>query len=115
MFNRVDRLVPLVKGKGPDASMKILLDNLSLSQIIPQQDKYYVFVYKAKTKGIVYDRHPFITCSSIFKWGFVGFNYHWNEYRKYTWNEVVTNLYEINELELNTMETFPIAKFVRNR
>ena len=114
MENRVDRLVPLTKGKGPDRCMQILLNSLSPSDIIPQVDKYYVFGYKAKTRGIVYDKHPFVTCSSIFKWGFIGFNYHWNEYRRYSWNEIVTNLYEINELELNTMEQFPIAKFIRN-
>ena len=113
-MNRVDRLIPLTQGKNPDRCMQILLNSLSPSDIIPQVDKYYVFVYKAKTKGIVYDKHPFVTCSSIFKWGFIGFNYHWNEYRRYSWNEIVTNLYEINELELNTMEQFPIAKFVRN-
>ena len=113
-MNRVDRLIPLIEGKNPNRCMQILLNSLSPSQIIPQVDKYYVFVYKAKTKGIVYDKHPFVTCSSIFKWGFIGFNYHWNEYRRYSWNEIVSNLYEINELELNTMEEFPIAKFVRN-
>ena len=113
-MNRVDRLVPLTKGKGPDGCMQILLNSLSPSQIIPQVDKYCVFVYKAKTKGIVYDKYPFVTCTSIFKWGFIGFNYHWNEYRRYSWGEIVSNLYEINELELNTMEHFPIAKFVTN-
>ncbi len=114
MKNRIDPLLPKVANTGPDKSMHILLNSLSPSEIVPQQDKYYVFVYKAKTKGIVYDRHPFVTCSSIFKWGFIGFNYHWNEYRRYSWNEIVSNLYEIYEQELNTMENFPIAKFIRN-
>jgi len=59
-MNIVDRLIPLTKGKGPDGCMQILLNSLSPSQIIPQVDKYYVFVYKAKTRGIVYDKYPFV-------------------------------------------------------
>ena len=113
MTNRLEKVSQQATG-GPVYNMKILLGNLTPSGIVPEVNKYYVFVYKAKTRGIVYDKYPFVTCSSIFKWGFIGFNYHWNEYRRYSWNEIVSNLYEINELELNTMEQFPIAKFVTN-
>ncbi len=113
MTNRIERLVPLANS-GPDKNVQILLNNLSPSVIVPDQDKYYVFVYKAKTKGIMYDKYPFIMCSSLFKWGFIGFNFHWNEYRRYTWREVISNLYEIYDSELNTMESFPIAKFISN-
>ena len=111
--DRVSPLLPRATG-GPDKNMVLLLNNLSPSTIIPDPDKYYVFAYKAKTKNILYDKHPFITCSTIYKWGFIGFNYHWNEYRRYTWKEVVSNLYEIYDNELNSMEKYPIAKFVRS-
>jgi hypothetical protein len=114
MINRIEKLLPKAIGN-PVRNMQILLGNLSPSVIIPEQDKYYVFIYKAKTKGIVYDMHPFVTCSSLYKWGFIGFNFHWNEYRRYSWTEIVSNLYEIQEQELNSMEQYPIAKFVRNR
>ena len=113
MHNRIERLVPLANS-GPDKNMQILLNNLGPSTIVPDQDKYYVFVYKAKTKGITYDKYPFIVCTALFKWGFIGFNFHWNEYRRYTWKEIVSNLYEIYESELNTMESYPIAKFISN-
>ena len=113
MVDRVVNLLPKATG-GPEGNMKKLLMNLSPSTIIPEPDKYYVFVYRAKTKGLLYDRHPFVVCTSLFKWGFVGFNFHWNEYRRYSWPEIVTNLYEIREQELNSMEKYPIAKFVRN-
>ena len=115
MTSKYDRVAPLLKKAtgSPVKNMSVLLNNLSPSVIIPDQDKYYVFVYKAKTKNITYDRHPFIVCTSIYKWGFVGFNFHWNEPRRYSWNEVVSNLYEIKEVELNSMEKYPIAKFVR--
>ena len=113
-MDRIERLLPNAKGS-PTHNMKILLNNLSPSTIVPEQDKYYVFVYKAKAKGILYDKHPFVVCSSLYKWGFIGFNFHWNEYRRYSWSEIVTNLYEVKEEELNSMEQYPIAKFVRNR
>ena len=111
----MDRIAPLLPQAvgSPQKNMVLLLNKLSPSVIIPDPDKYYVFVYKAKTKGIVYDRHPFINCSTLYKWGFIGFNFHWNEYRRYSWGEVVSNLYEIREEELNSMEKYPIAKFVR--
>lgn len=110
MEDRVKRLLPLAVGN-PNRNMQILLSNLTPSTIVPEADKYYVFVYKAKTPGIMYDKHPFVVCTTLYKWGFVGFNFHWNEHRRYSWNEIVTNLYEINENELNSMEKYPIAKF----
>ena len=113
-MDRIERLLPKANGN-PGRNMQILLDNLGPSTIIPDQDKYYVFVYKAKTKGVTYDMHPFVLCSSLYNWGFIGFNFHWNEYRRYSWAEIVTNLYEIEEEELNSMEKYPIAKFVRPR
>ena len=113
MIDRIERLLPKAVGN-PRKNMQVLLNNLSPSVIIPEQNKYYVFVYKAKAKG-EYDMHPFVVCSSIYKWGFIGFNYHWNDYRRYNWADIVTNLYEIRDNELNSMEQYPIAKFVRNR
>jgi hypothetical protein len=114
MIDRIEKLLPKANGT-PVRNMQILLDNLSPSTIIPDQDKYYVFVYKAKTKGIVYDMHPFVLVSTLHKWGFIGFNFHWNEHRRYSWPEVASNLYEIHDEELNSMEKYPIAKFVRSR
>ena len=83
------------------------MDNLSPGEIVPTPDKYYVFVYKAKTKNIQYDQYPFIVCTSVFPWGFTGYNFHWEESRRYTWQEVITNIYEIKDEELNDMMSFP--------
>ena len=113
MINRIDRHL-LKVSSNPTYNLKLLLGSLSPSTIIPEADKYYVFVYKAKTKGIVYDAHPFIVCTSVFKWGFTGYNFHWNAPRRYTWAEVISNLYEIYDHELNSMEKYPIFKRVSN-
>ena len=83
------------------------MDNLSPGEIVPTPDKYYVFVYKAKTKNIQYDQYPFIVCTSVFPWGFSGYNFHWEESRRYTWQEVITNIYEIKDEELNDMMNYP--------
>ena len=101
VVDRIQRLLPRTKGS-PTHNMRILLDNLSPSVIVPEQDKYYVFVYKAKTKNILYDMHPFVAVTTIYKWGFIGFNFHWNEHRRYSWSEILSNLYEIQDQELNS-------------
>jgi hypothetical protein len=110
-MNRIQRLLSRATGK-PEYNMRLLLNSLSPSGIVPDVDKYYVFVYKAKTPNIRYDKHPFIICTGVYRWGFSGYNVHWNDWRRYSWNEVVTNIYEINESEIRDMERFPIAKFV---
>ena len=109
-MNRVAELVPYMT-KDPVANMRRLLGKLAPSTIVPEVDKYYVFIYQAKTPGVRYDQHPLIVCTTIWKWGFIGFNFHWNEYRRYSWAEVVSNLYEIYSDELNTVEKLPLAKF----
>lgn len=107
MMNRVGPLLKRVSNR-PEYNMKLLLDNLSPGEIVPTPDKYYVFIYKAKTRGIQYDQFPFIVCTAVFPWGFTGTNFHWGEPRRYTWQEVVSNIYEIRDEELNDMEKFPI-------
>jgi len=105
----MNRVKPLLKrtSKNPTYNMRLLMDNLSPGEIVPTPDKYYVFVYKAKTKNIQYDQYPFIVCTSVFPWGFSGYNFHWEESRRYTWQEVITNIYEIKDEELNDMMSFP--------
>lgn len=98
------------KGRSPQKNMQLLLDNLGQGIIIPEVDKYYVFVYNAKTPRIRYDAHPFVYVTAIFNWGFTGYNFHWEGSRSYSWNEVVSNIYEVPESELNFVQTYPIAK-----
>ena len=94
-----------------ERNMQMLLSVLTPSVIVPQPDKYYVFVYKAKTPNVRYDQHPFIVCTSVQPWGFTGYNFHWNEPRRYSWAEVKSNLYEVSDSELNDVEAIPFAKF----
>ena len=108
-MNRVNGLSPQADGQ-PEYNMKVLMRGLGPPVIVPEPNKYYVFVYEAKTPNILYDRHPFIACTGVYKWGFTGFNYHWEDYRRYSWLEVISNLYEITEEERETMMEFPIKR-----
>ena len=107
-MNRVDSLL---FGSDPTRNMAILLSSLSPSTIVPEPNKYYTFIYKAKSRGIQYDMHPLILCGSVFKWGFNGFNSHWNEPRQYSWAEVLSNVYELSDEEFDTLQDVPLALF----
>ena len=102
------------RGKGPDRNFADLIDIISPSVIIPETDKYYVFAYKAKTPRIRYDQYPLVYVTAVYKWGFQGYNFHWEGTRQYTWAEVITNLYEVVDEELNSVEKLPIAKLVQS-
>ena len=100
--------------KSPDTNFSDLMETLTPSVIIPETDKYYVFAYRAKTPRIRYDQYPFVYVTAVFKWGFQGYNFHWDASRQYTWGEVLTNLYEVSDEELNSVEALPIAKLVQS-
>lgn len=90
--------------------MRLISETLSPPLITPEPNKYYTFVYTAKTPRIWYDQHPFIICTSVDSWGFTGSSFHWNDYRRYTWKEA-SNLFEIYEEEVPDMIKYPTARF----
>ena len=111
MTHRMDEIARQMSTQ-PQNNMYIVLNKLgSSSGVVPQVDKYYTFVYTPKTKNIKYDQHPFILVSSVHKWGFCGINMHWDDYRRYTWAEMGTPLYEILDEEVEQFNTFPTAFF----
>ena len=97
--------------KGSSYNMQLLLSQITQPELVPEANKYYVFVYKAKTPNIRYDQHPLILCGNVFKWGFTGYNFHWNAIRQYSWAEVKSNLYELTEEEFEIAKDIPIAQF----
>ena len=98
-------------GTDPTSNMALLLDKLSPSTTVPEANKYYVFVYTPKTPNIRYDQHPFVEVSSVDRWGFTGLNYHWDDFRRYTWAEMGTPLFEIYPDEIDLVQSFPTALF----
>ena len=105
-MDRVAKALKMADGQ-PEYNMKVLMRELGPPMIVPEGNKYYVFVYEAKTPNLLYDRNPFIICTGIYKWGFTGFNYHWEDYRRYSWLEVVSNVFEIKEEEVESMKNYP--------
>ena len=82
---------------------------------IPEVGKFYTFVYNAKTPGETYDQHPLIACTSLEQWGFKGLNFHWQQSRNYTWNELAGQLYIVQWNELDDLLAIPYAKFILNK
>ena len=109
-MNRIESIQDKFVGS-PTYNMSLLLTYLTSPEIIPEPNKYYVFVYKAKTPNITYDQHPLVLVGDVFKWGFTGYNFHWDEVRRYTWAEVLSNIYELHDDEIETAKSINIALF----
>lgn len=110
--NRIRELVDGLTGlEKPDDLMIELMDILSPSGLVPDEGRFYIFVYNPKTPNIRYDQNPLVAVSNVFTWGFRGFNFHWGETRQYTWNEVVGQLYEVDAGEISDLREIPFANF----
>jgi len=79
---------------------------------IPDVGTICTFVYNAKTPDITYDQHPLVAVTELFQWGFRGLNFHWQEYRQYTWEELTGQVYIVQRNELDNLLAIPYAKFV---
>ena len=115
----MSRLQPIVdKFTGiekPDDTMLEILDAIQDTKtILPEEGGFYTFVYLPKTPLIQYDEFPLIACMEINRWGFRGFNYHWNQNRNYTWNEVIGEFHELSVAELKDARRLSYAKFKLN-
>ena len=113
--NRVRGISDSIIGiKDPDDIMVELISVLDEGPKIPEEGKIYIFIYNAKTPQINYDQNPFVAVTDIFAWGFRGLNFHWNETRQYTWNEVAGGLYEVYPSEVKDLQMIPFANFRLN-
>ena len=114
--NRVRRIIgDLIGIESPEYLMAKIREALKDTVVqIPTEGKFYTYVYRAKTPGIRYDLHPLIACTEVYESGFTGINFHWGKYRKYTWEEIQTNLYEVDAGELEDLREIPYAKFLNS-
>ena len=113
--NRIRAVTDSIIGiKDPDDLMNALREVLTEGSKIPQGGKLYIFVYNAKTPMLRYDQNPFVAVTDVFPWGFRGENFHWGLMRNYTWNEMVTGLYEVFPSEVKDLQMIPFAKFRLN-
>ena len=112
--DRVGQLRQKIEGLvDPESIMLEILSVFQETEIIPNVGKYYTFIYIPKTKDLAFDNFPLIACIDIFKWGFRGVNFHWNDYRNYTWQEVAGFLHVVKNDEIEYMKTIPYGYFLR--
>ena len=95
--------------------MIIIMDVFKEEALYPETGNFYTFVYQPKTQDITYDQHPLIACVGLFNWGFRGLNFHWQEYRNYTWAEVVGKLHVVYYPELDELLGLQYGKFLLNK
>jgi len=88
--------------------MEILGDNIEYAP--DNVGALYTFIYQPKTPNILYDEHPLVEITEITRWGFRGFNYHWNKIRNYTFPEIVGPMHQLDPDELRYLRTIPYKK-----
>jgi len=114
--NRIRAISDSIIGlKDPDDIMVELISVLTESpKQSVQAGKIYVFVYNAKTNQLRYDQNPFVAVTDVMSWGFRGLNFHWDQTRQYTWNEVAGGVYEVYPSEVKDLNMIPFANFRLN-
>ncbi len=109
------RRVREVNTSDPEEIMLLIMEIFTIEEILPQVGKFYTFVYNPKTPDIDYDQHPLIACVGLFRWGFRGLNFHWQDYRNYTWEEVAGKLHLVEFQELDELLALQYGKFLLNK
>ena len=82
---------------------------------IPEVGNICTFKYYAKTLNLEYDQNPLVAVTDIFAWGFRGINFHHQEYRQYTWEELGTQVYIVQQDELDDLLSLQYGKFLLNK
>ena len=98
----------------PEDIMLLIMEIFTIQEIVPEAGKFYTFIYNAKTPNINYDQHPLIACVELFRWGFRGLNFHWQNYRNYTWEELPGQLHVVEFQELDELLALQYGKFILN-
>ena len=111
--SRVSQLKRKIRNMyNPDDIMLSIMEVFTRSEFIPDVGKYYTFIYLAKTPDITYDQYPLVAVTSVERWGFKALNYHWNEFKNYTWQEVAGKMHVIEANEIEYMRSLPYTKFI---
>ena len=109
------RMVLDANTSDPEEIMLIIMELFTIEEILPEVGNFYTFIYNPKTPNITYDQHPLIACVDLFKWGFRGLNFHWQQYRNYTWAEVAGKLHLVEFQELDELLSLQYGKFLLNK
>ena len=113
--NRVDILLERIKNiSDPEDIMMEIMEIFTDIEMVPEPGNYYTFLYNAKTPNILYDQHPLVAVTSVERWGFQGINFHWGKPKRYTWIEILSSLYGVENDEISTLRNINYAKFVNS-
>ena len=99
----------------PEEIMLFIMEIFTIEVLYPEPGKFYTYVYNAATPNLTYDQHPLIACTGLFRWGFRGLNFHWQEYRNYTWEEIAGKLHVVEFQELDELLALQYGKFLLNK
>ena len=80
----------------------------------PTPGGIYVFQYFAMTPELLYDRYPVVGVQGIFEWGFTGVNLHLKDPRRYNFNQVSSQIYQVKKVELDTLLALPLEYLIQN-
>ena len=111
----LNRAVTEANTTDPEEIMLLIMEIFTIEVLYPEPGKFYTFVYNAKTPNETYDQHPLIACMELFRWGFRGLNFHWQNYRNYTWEEVSGKLHVVEYQELDELLALQYGKFLLNK
>ena len=113
--NRLERDVSnIIALEDADDRMLAVTEILTETEVIPSIGRFYTFIYAPKTPRIRYDQFPLIACTDLQQWGFRGYNFHWPDFRNYTWEEVVGYLHVAYPLEMPDLRSIPYQNFKIN-
>jgi hypothetical protein len=112
-MNRLKPILYKLKGiEDPEDLMMMIMETLEDIDYAPDKiGAMFTFVYAPKTPNILYDQHPLVEITEITRWGFRGYNYHWNRIRNYTFPEIVGPMHRLYSEELEMLKTIPYKKF----
>ena len=108
----IDSLTGIEKPNDLMEEIKSILPGVNKSEV--QAGGIYTFTYRAKTPGLSYDIHPLVGVTKVFSWGFIGVNFHWEESRQYTWQEIIGDIYEVQREELTDIQRVSYADLAEN-
>ena len=113
--NRIESEKDSIRNLGnPEEMMLEIMTILNETVVIPDLGEVYTYIYNAKTPKLKYDQHPLVAVTSVNRWGFSGLNFHWNQVRNYTWNEIPGSLHLVRTSELQSLLDIPYAYYLTN-
>ena len=116
-MNRIEPIVDDIQQEGSvDDRMTLIVYALNDTVTpIPEVGNICTFYYYAKTPNIEYDQHPLVAVTELFNWGFRGINFHLRKYRQYTWEELGTQVYIVQQEELDDLLSLRYGLRVLNK